>query len=199
MRSKRQQNLRVLSFIYKALSLFLVLSSFLFLGNLIYIGILPSKYLNILIIIVLIFNLINIFLLNYHRTKPKVKKHVSLYTTFGIVLMCLISFYMMKTFGVLENSVGGKYKTENYLIIALSSNNYESIDAVNNKVIGYYKNSEGIELAKKEILKKYNVNFEMYNSSDDMIDALLNDKVKFVLLEESIKNILSEEIPDFDK
>ena len=72
---------------YKILSVVLAVVSAIFLGMLFYIDLIPTKYMKILVVIILIFNLFNIVLLNHNRLKKKVRKVLSSIVIFSVFIM----------------------------------------------------------------------------------------------------------------
>ena len=183
--------------VYKIVSIFLALVSMLFLGILFYIDLIPSKYMVILTIFVLLFDIFNILLLNLRRLKTKVKKVITLIVSLVIVFMLIGSFYICRTLGVLSSNGDSKYKLEHYSVFVLKSSNYKSLKDIKNKTIGYYENSIGAEMANERLKNDINISSKAYSTSDTLINDLLNSKVDAILVEDSVKNIIEEETPNF--
>ena len=183
--------------VYKIVSILLALVSMLFLGILFYIDLIPSKYMVILTIFVLLFDIFNILLLNLRRLKTKVKKVITLIVSLVIVFMLIGSFYICRTLGVLSSNGDSKYKLEHYSVFVLKSSNYKSLKDIKNKTIGYYENSIGAEMANERLKNDINISSKAYSTSDTLINDLLNSKVDAILVEDSVKNIIEEETPNF--
>lgn len=196
---KKENNGKRKNLLYKVISALLAVVSIIFIGILFYIDLLPTKYMMIIVAILLIFNVFNILLLNLRRLKKKIKKVISVIVILAILIMLLGSFYICKTLGVLLNNGDSKYKLEHYSVLVLSSSNYKDIKDIENETIGYYVNSTGAEDANEYLSRQINVDFESYQASDTLISDLLNSDVKAILIEDSIKNIMEEELSDFSK
>ena len=196
---KKENNGKRKNLLYKVISALLAVVSIIFIGILFYIDLLPTKYMMIIVAILLIFNAFNILLLNLRRLKKKIKKVISVIVILTILIMLLGSFYICRTLGVLLNNGDSKYKLEHYSVLVLSSSNYKDIKDIENETIGYYVNSTGAEDANEYLSRQINVDFESYQASDTLISDLLNSDVKAILIEDSIKNIMEEELSDFSK
>lgn len=183
--------------IYRIISIILILVSILFLGILFYIDLIPTKYMAILTIIILIFDTFNVLLLNLRRLKIKVKKVITFIVSIAMPIMLIGSFYICRTLGVLSNNGDSKYKLEHYSVIVLKSSDYKSLKDIKNKTVGYYENSAGAKIANDRLKKDVDVKFESYSSSDTLVNDLLNSKVDAILLEDSIKKIMAEESSTF--
>ena len=191
-KKKKSKNL-----IYKMLSILLITISSVFIGILFYTDLLPTKYLILIISIVLIFNLFNVFLINLKKLKKKVKKTLAIFMTIVILVLLTIIFYFTKTLGVLVNNGDSKYKLENYSVIVLKDSSYNELKDIRDEKVGYFKNSKGAEKANKRISEEVAIVFESYDSSDSLVNDLLDSKINVILIEDSIKNIMEEEIENF--
>lgn len=185
--------------VYKIISILLALSSICFLGLLFYLNLLPAKYSMIITIIVLIFSGLNIFLVNLKHLKKKIKKTLSAFMVIGIIAMTCAIFYIGKTLGVLLNNGDSKYKLEHYSVIVLKDSDYKKLNDIKNEEVGYFKNSTGAKEANKKLQEDVKVKFKSYDTSDSLVTDLLDSKVNVIVIEDSIKNIMEEEIANFEK
>lgn len=182
---------------YKIISLLLVISSLSFLGVLFYINLLPTKYLMIIFLFILFFNLINIFLISLKRLKKKIKKTISTFMIIATTAMAIVSFYGYKTVGVLIGNGDSKYKLEHYSVIVLNDSKYNKLKHIEREQVGYFLNSTGADKANKELEKKVNVELQSYKTSDSLVQDLLDSKLNVIIIEDSIKTIMEEEISNF--
>jgi len=162
-------------------------------------NLLPTKYSVIISIIVLVFTVLNIILVNIKHLKKKIKKTLSIFIIIGIIVMTCANFYIGKTLGVLLNNGDSKYKLEHYSVIVLEDSNYKKLKDINNEEVGYFKSSTGSEDANKKLKEEIKVTFKSYDASDSLVNDLLDSKINVIVIEDSIKNIMSEEIQDFEK
>ena len=117
----------------------------------------------------------------------------------GIIAMTCANFYIGKTLGVLLNNGDSKYKLEHYSVIVLQDSEYKKLKDIKNEEIGYFKNSTGSKDANKTLKEDVKVTFKSYDASDSLVNDLLDSKVNVIVLEDSIKNIMAEEIENFEK
>ena len=182
---------------YKVISVLLIISSIFFFSFLFYIDLLPTKYSIIILIVALIFNGLNIFLVNLRKLKKKIKKVISVFIIISILVMTIATFYIGKTLGVLINNGDSKYKLEHYSVIVLKNSEYKKIKDIKDEEVGCFENSTGSENANERLLKEVKVDFKEYKTSDTLVDDLLNSKVNVIVIEDSIKEIMEEEIEKF--
>lgn len=185
--------------LYRILSLLLVASSATFLGLLFYMNLLPSKYSIILLCVVIFFVGINLICINLKKTKKKTKNIFSVFSILIVIIFVVASFYIWKTIDVLSSNGETKYRVENYSVIVLKDSKYDKIEDIEGEDVGYFQNSIGYDKANKKIKKEVNVNFEGYKTADLLAQELLNSNINVIVLEDSIKNIMDEEITDFSE
>ena len=182
---------------YKIISVLLIISTIFFFSFLFYIDLLPAKYFIILLVVTLIFNGLSIFLVNLKMLKKKIKKVISVFMIISILVMMIATFYIGKTLGVLINNGDSKYKLEHYSVMVLKNSEYKKIKDIKGEEVGYFGNSTGAEDANDKLSNEVKVDFKEYQTSDSLIDDLLNSKVDAIILEDSIKGIMEEEIEKF--
>lgn len=183
---------------YKIISLLLIISSVIFLGLLFYMNLLPTKYCVILSIIVLIFDIFNIILVNLKKLKQKIKKILSAFMILAILIITVANFYIGKTLGVLINNGDSKYKLEHYSVIVLKGSSYKKLNDIKGKKVGFYENSTGAQEANEKLKEKVGISFKPYKTSDTLLNDLLKSEIEVIVVEDSIKSIMEEEIEDFN-
>lgn len=182
---------------YKIISVLLIVASIFFFSYLFYIDLLPIKYSIIMFIVVLIYNGLSIVLVNLKRLKKKIKKIISIFMIISILIMIIATFYLSKTLGVLLNNGDSKYKLEHYSVMVLKNSEYKKIKDIKGEVVGYFGNSTGAKDANNRLSEEVKVDFEEYKTSDTLVNDLLNSKVDVIIIEDSIKEIMEEEIEKF--
>jgi len=192
---KMQKNKKNLFYII--ISILLVISSICFLGFIFYIDLLPAKYSTILLFIILLFNVLSLILINIKKIKKKIKRISSIFVLIAILVMTFASFYVGKTVDVLLNNGDSKYKLEEYSVIVLNDSSYTGLKDIKGEKVGYFENSVGTEIANTELAKKVDIDFKSYKTSDSLVHDLLNSKINVIVIENSIKNIMEEELVDF--
>lgn len=138
-------------------------------------------------------------MVNLKHLKKKIKKTLSAFMVVGIIAMTCANFYIGKTLGVLLNNGDTKYKLEHYSVIVLKDSDYKKLNDIKNEEVGYFKNSTGAKEANKKLQEDIKVKFKSYDTSDSLVTDLLDSKVNVIVIEDSIKNIMEEEIANFEK
>lgn len=183
---------------YKVLSGIMLLLSVIFLGLVYWLDILPLNYFIKIFLGLGILDIILIFLLWKKNIKKKIKKVASIFSTILIIIMVVASFYLYKTLGFFFSIDDGGYKIENYSVIVLKSSKYEDIKDIKGLNVGAYINSDGYKLADEKLKKVVNVKFKKYDELLKMGEDLLSSDIKVIVLEDSMKKMISEELSDFE-
>lgn len=183
------------NFLYKLIGLLLILSSVALIGISVYtefVYALPTKYLCIVGGGILLINLILNFFLFRRRVKKKPKKVASFFALLITILFCLASFYIYKTFGVIE-TMNKNTKIYTYHVMVKDDSSYENIADISGKKLGFYNNnSNSIKAARAKLKGTVTTKEEPYGNLDGLGVALLDDKADAILVEDSQKNILEK-------
>lgn len=111
--------------------------------------------------------------------------------------MTIANFYIGKTLGVLFSNGDSKYKLEHYSVIVLKDSDYDKLKDIKGEELGYFQNSTGAKDANDKLKKEVDVDFKSYETSDALAQDLLDSKINVIIVEDSIKNIMEEEISNF--
>lgn len=177
-------------FIYKLNSIILSIISILLISYIIYLNILNIPFLILVISFILSINLISIFLM----FKSKLKRLGFILSIILIIIFSILSFYISKLSGLLNN-LDLNYKTYNYSILVSNNSNYKKLNDLKTKDIGYYDDGEEINnKALNKVLKKINLDSNLYNDNYELANALLDGEVDAILIEKSYLDILDESI-----
>ena len=166
----------------------LLVASLILLLSILYIDILPIKYLLYIEIFIGILDLILIFI----KKKSKRKLLPSIIPFLLSIIMLVVSFYILKTDGLLNN-LNLNYKTYNYKVVVLKDSNYNKLNDIEDKQLGYYK-TDGKETTKSlnKLASKVNTNNKEYDNTETLVEDLLNKRVDAILIEETHLTILEE-------
>ena len=151
----------------------------------------PFKY---LIIVILIVGIIDFVLVWCIKKGKKIVRIITMIISLIIsIVLSFISFNILKTNSVLGN-MNLNYKTHNYSVLVLKDSGYSDISELDGEKLGYYDNKldEPKEILSK-IEEKISIDSVLYNDLDETVDALMNKKVKMIVLEESYIKMLDEE------
>lgn len=189
-KNKKKQNNKFFSF----MGIVLIITSLILLGLLLYLNILPSLYLILISTVVLFFDLILGFFLLHGRVKRTLKLKTLLISIILILVYVLGSSYLFKTMNFLSIITGSSNKIINYLVVVNSNSNYNDIEQLRNKKVGYYE-------LNKDVNDKINVkvDFDAYKSFNNMYTDLLKNKLDAFLIEESLSKMLEENNENYNK
>lgn len=172
------------------IGILLFISIFL-IGTIIKMDFMPLKYLSI---VILILGIIDFALVWCIKKGKKIVRIITMIISLIIsMFLSFISFNILKTNSVLGN-MNLNYKTHNYSVLVLKDSGYSDISELDGEKLGYYDNKldKPNEILSK-IEEKIKVDSELYNDLDETVDALMDKKVKMIVLEESYIKMLDEE------
>lgn len=157
----------------------------------------PLKYYILIFLLIIIFNLILIFLI---KKGKKIVRIISLIISIIMsLILIIISSNVMKTNNVLENMLIN-YKVHNYSVIVLKDSNYEKIEELENKLVGYYDNKiDESQVILDKLKEKIEVVPNKYDDIDKTTSGLFNEEVDMIVLEDSYIKMLDEESDFSDK
>ena len=165
--------------IYKFLSWGLLLVSIVLIVSLLYFNILPITYQFLVMGIIALIDLILLFLM----LKSKKKWFGAILSFIVMLVMLVISFYVFKTAGLLNN-LNLNYKTYNYSVVVLKDSDYDKINDIENKNLGFYE-TDGDECEKslEKLAKKVDTENLGYEDINTLASDLLDKKVNAILIE----------------
>lgn len=176
--------------IYILFEIILIIASIMLFGTIIYINVLPIKYLSLLLGLILILNSIISFILSRKRLKKKIKKVFSVIAIIFSIIFILGSFYIYKTFGVIEDMTQ-KYKTYTYHILVKNDSTYQNIKELEGKNLGYYNNNDELtKEALKELEKTIKTKNEGFGNYESLTKSLFDKETDALLLEDTQKKKL---------
>lgn len=190
---KRRKEKKSKNTCYKLSGILLMISSILLLGVVLtsMFDMLPLKYLSALIGGLFLINLIVNFFLFRKKIKRKPKKFFSFVALIFSVLFIAASFFIYKTFGVLEDMTE-EYKTYKYHVLVKKDSNYQNIKDITGKSLGYYNdNSIATKKALSTLKEKFvNTDNESYGNLESLGADLLDGSIESILVEDSQKTKL---------
>lgn len=199
MRKKSKNRKSKLKFnFYKILAAIMLLFSFVFIGLIYWLDILPLNYFLKILLGLGILDVILTFFLWKKNIKKKIKKGASVFSIILILIMIVASFYLYKTLGFFYSMNSGDYKIENYSVIVLKDSKYDDIKDIKGLTVGAYTKSDGYKLADEKLKKVVSVKFKKYDELVKLGEDLLSSNIKVIVLEDSMKEMLYEELSDFE-
>ena len=181
----------------KILYIFMILLVIIFMMFLYKANILPLKYFICVFVVMLLWLVMLYFLLIFKTQLGKNKKRKItgyLFSAFLVILMALIFYYLSVTLGFFKGFGNNKYMEENYLVLVLNDSDYNEINDLENKSIGYiYNELTNVDEAIKKMGEKLVFSNTKYDKYDNLFDDLVDKNIDAVLIEESSLNIIDEE------
>lgn len=180
----------------KAKKIFLIINYILSITLLLMIfilNILPFKYLILVIIGIILINVILTFLL------IKRKKIGYIFSTIFILISGFIGYYLATTYNFLSYLNKDNYKTETFLVVVLKDSNYDKLDDLKGKDIGYVKNEiTSINKALDKVNKKIDIENIEYDNYNLVFEDIISKDLTSSLIEESNYNMILEENPSYN-
>lgn len=196
---KKKSNIDKRKLISLIISLLLIISSIATVVAIGVIGILPFKYMIALILGLVVINSLLGFILLKNRKGKKTRIVINIIQVLMILVEIFAISYVIKTYKFMdEMTEGTDTKKENYSVIVLKDSKYNEVKDLKDKVIEYYSNElSNSELALEMLKEEVDVSAV---SSDDIYEVgktLLKGEVDAILVEESQKMILDEQLKEF--
>lgn len=155
----------------------------------VFLNIIPSKYLYIIIGVIVL-----IFLIFLVSLKKKKNKKAKVFAFLYILILLFSSYYLFSTVDLLSYFKGKSYKEERYIIYVLKSSNFNSINDLNNKTIGYVNDSKK---ALDSLVKSINIEKKSYSDISLLANDLLKENIFSILLKDAEYDLICEMIPEF--
>lgn len=161
-------------------------------------NIIPTKYFSIICgVLIPIFIIMEIFLM-IPKIRKGLKKFSIGFSFIIIILFSVIIYYLYNTNGFLGKFKFKNYQIESFYVVVLKDNGFDNIDDLKGYKIGTLKiDDEEYKEAIEKIDEKINVDFEENPVSLDLARDLLNDEIDAVLLDDSYKVFMEEQLSDF--
>jgi LCP family protein required for cell wall assembly len=168
----------------------------IFVGYVSLANIVPFKYMVIIFLIVVLWDLSLYFTLVFKTKigKNKKRKLVGyIISVFLIILMGVVSYYLTSTMSFFRSFGKNQYKEENYLILVKNDSNYEKIEDLDN--MGYVKQELGnIDKAIEKVQEKKSIEMIEYEQYNALMVALIDSKIQSLIIEESYYQLLDESL-----
>lgn len=156
--------------------------------------ILPNKYLIAFLTLLLIINMFGILFL---FLKGIVTKILSSIVYIILVVVSIVGIkYSKSTIDYLNTAFNNSKEINTYDVIVLKTSNYEKIEDLKDKTIGYLLSEIDNEKYLNILKDKVNVNFKEFNIFN-LYQNLLDKKIDSMLINEGYLDLLEEQFSDF--
>ncbi len=176
---RKTEIIRIISRVLSIMGLFILgaFSYMLFKAN-----VLPNKY---FIIIVGIFAFLEILYL-FFSFKKKTKKKLLVFLDIFAVLIFLVQlfgiFKINETLDFLNKNLTLKYDTNTYYVVVNKDSAYKDIKDIENQILYGYKDLEDQSVLERNIKKLVNVKIQYEENVVSLMDSVIKDKSKVILL-----------------
>lgn len=186
----------------RAILAFQLIISIILIGFILNLNVLTSKFIiPIVVVIILLFALV--------LASQLIKKRNSKRKLFGriisLVLSCLMIFastYVLKTHDAISAISGADYETQSILVYVKADSDIKDIEDVidGTFAINSLSDRQNTDYAVEQINEKNNstITTKEYDSYQDMYDALLNDEVDAMIMNEAYEAITEQYDEEFD-
>ena len=159
----------------KILSFILVVVTVFLFSTIIYLNMLPLNYLISIFVGLTLISLFLVYKLN-HRSLVITKLFVTFLSILMIIVETFISIYLIFSLDFINNIFDNNKYSEVYGIYVVKDR-YKKVNALNDKTLGIYSNDEYIDNALESLNNKIKYRTNKYNSIDDAIADVYDDKV----------------------
>ena len=181
----------------KILSILLVIISFALIFYLVNVGIIPNKYLFLILILIVIIDFLIIFF-SFKRTKK----------VLAIILIFLsIIFSVVESFGIYYlyntdkffNNISELNEKSSYYVVVLKELGYKKISDLSDKKLGVLSNKSDSYLdAIDNLLSMVNLEKNEYDSTKNLVNDLYDYKIDSILINSNNYDLFVENIEGFE-
>ncbi|MGX8832882.1 LCP family protein [Amedibacillus sp. YH-ame6] len=193
---KRLTSRRFLRIIQAVVSLLLIFSVYR-------LNMLPMLYFMIFVAIVLLLFLLPFYMMRKKKQKNKGGSRIAIGKIISIVLSILLLIMNIMVFkgNSFLNSIGSNFETHVVSVIVLADSNIESLDSLKSENFGITTIGGGgvianaIDTIEDEV--EGEINTKAYKSNAELANALYEGKVSSIILNESTRYLILQEMSDF--
>ena len=159
--TKKSRKKKKVPVLYKICSFLLIFVSLFLMGSIAYLNVLNFVLLGLVIIIISSITFFCVLLM----LRSRKKKTGFVFSFLLILVFALLSFYINKTTGLLNN-LDLDYKTYNYSVVVLKDSSYKKVKDINEKKLGYFDDgSVESEKAIEKVLGKVELEKDSYEDT----------------------------------
>jgi len=176
------------------LSIITLLITLITMISILKLNILPNKYLVLLIIVEVVLFLLSLLQLSKKKTLKVIGIIVSV---ISILINTIGLYYINKTNKFMKRGFNNNNVEINaYNVAVLKTSEYEKIDDLNNKKLGYLKNELDKNQYLDEVTNKIEINIKEYTSIYALYEDLVNKNIESILLDSSYIELLEDDYKD---
>ena len=195
---KKQSNKSRIRIFSKFLSLVALVVLVIFLFLIYKVNVLPSKYFKLIAGVLIFLEAIYLLTCVNKRIKVGVLMFMNLIAVIAIAAEGYGSWKIYKTYDFLHNSMQAQETKDIYYIVVNSKSNYNDLSSIEGKTVYYYNDSEDYETLKNNVKNKVSVVLDEVDDYSELMDSILEDEDRIILIDESSYNAYFENNGDVD-
>ena len=154
----------------------------------------PNKYFKLMVSGITLLNIINILLLVF---KKKVLNIIGIILSILVMVASIFGFiHIGNISNFINKSFNNKEEVTVYNVVVLSSSNYDKIEDLNKKILGYDTFDENKNDCLSLIDSKVKVDTKVYEDAESLYKDLLDKKIDSILITEGMIQLLEEQYND---
>lgn len=161
----------------------LVLAVFLFL--LYKMDVLPARYFSLIAGVLGFLEAIYLLTCLNRRIKVGILVFMDIIAIIAIIIEGYAGWKLYQTYDFLHNDMQVQETKDIYYIVVNSESEFDSLKSIDGKIINYYNDSEDYETLKNNVKAKVSAVMNEVEDYSELIDSVLNDKTKIILIDES--------------
>ena len=197
MRKKKKNNYRKNKKIYKIIWGLSFIVYIIFLTYVFILNMIPDKYLVLIIGVTLFMYLLFMAFMFGKRVKKKIKVTCSIILIIFTIIFGIGIKYINDTVNFLDVIDNKLLQKANYYVMVLDDSKYKELDDLLDKKIGIYSANNSQDVYKK-IEKNVKIEKVEYSDVEKMLTDLKEGKIDSVLVNDSIKTLISSELSDME-
>lgn len=177
----------------------LVLAVFLFL--LYKMDVLPARYFSLIAGVLGFLEAIYLLTCLNRRIKVGILVFMDIIAIIAIIIEGYVGWKLYQTYDFLHNDMQVQETKDIYYIVVNSESEFDSLKSIDGKIINYYNDSEDYETLKNNVKAKVSVVMNEVEDYSELMDSVVSDKTKIILIDESsydayIENSDDEKLKD---
>lgn len=197
--AKTKKQKHKITMISRVILILVTLISIIFFGMLLSTGLLPTKYILLVLIPYFLCLIIGGIFQWKQSIKSGIKWFLNIISIIFIVVLSLGISYMYKTFDFM-GKIGAKgYQTEEFYLLTLKDSKINLLNDLKNDTVGFYPVEQDSYInALKDMKSKLSATYKEYQVFDKLGQDLLDEKIPAIFVSATQKDTLSEEVEGFE-
>lgn len=197
--SKSKSKKHKVTLISRIILFLLVVISVIFFSMVLSTGVLPTKYLLMILIPYGICLLVGAILQWKESIKSSIKWTMNVFSIFSILALSFGIFYMYKTFDFMGMIEADKYQTEEFYMMVLKDSKVNSLSDLKSQTVGIYPvEQDSYKSALTDMKGKLNATYKEYQNFNKLGEELLGKKIPAIFVSASQKDTLIDEVDGFE-